>query len=342
MFIIFQAQLKIKAMDLNLFNMLKSVSETEKRLSWQTESYNISSMELKYPNNVISVAPPTGNAPPPLPGETRVTKLHYAVYTARLRAINGARTGSATGCSIVVYEGVYIDTFRDFSMVGQCTSKLSLEIVGIKNVRLVYVMLDALIAFGTVNLTLKNILIFDRRIKRQFAMIHIADSAHAEFIRVRIHANQAIAVSVYNKSKLSLVNSAITECQRAVRSADSVVHLRDCTINQSVSEANVLINLINSSFEAENCKFEDKNMNCVNCCIFFHKTKGTVRNCEFIGAFTEDQEEKPQKIALSVENGSSVFLQTSSIKDFSVAMQIKDYRRQLRLFQLLRDFHFLV
>ena len=156
MFFIFQTQFKIKEMDLNLFKMLKSVSEAEKRLGWQTQSYDISSLELKYPKNVITVASPTGNAPPPLPGETRVTKLHDAIYTAQLRAINGASTGSATGCSIVVHEGVYVDTFSLVPTTDQYTSSLSLEIIGIKNVRLVFVMLDAIVAFAPVSLTLKN------------------------------------------------------------------------------------------------------------------------------------------------------------------------------------------
>ena len=152
-------------MDLELFKMLQSISDAEKRLGrdMRTESYDASTLELKYPHNVITVASPTGNAPPPLPGETRVAKLYDAIYTAQLRAVNAAKNnGTAKSCSIVVHEGIYIDTFDQIPLEDvPCPEDFSLEIVGIKNFRLVIHKLYGLIA-DTMHLTLKNILIFDQ------------------------------------------------------------------------------------------------------------------------------------------------------------------------------------
>ena len=94
-------------MDLSLFNSLKSVAETAKKAGvYPTEAYDVATLELKYPLNIISVAPPTATAPPLRPGETRVAKLTDAVYAAIRRAQLGGPKGRV-GCSIVVHEGVY-------------------------------------------------------------------------------------------------------------------------------------------------------------------------------------------------------------------------------------------
>ena len=90
-------------MDLETFNLLKSVAATEKEYNVRSECFDVSTLDLKFPKNVITVAPPISNAPPPLPGEIRCTKLSTAVCTARLRAENGGPMKK--GCSIVVHEG---------------------------------------------------------------------------------------------------------------------------------------------------------------------------------------------------------------------------------------------
>ena len=109
-------RIRIKStMDLNLVTLLKSVAAAEKNLDFRTQTYEVGSLELKHPRNVITVAPPFGNnnnnAPPCRSGETRATKLSFAVRAALLRALNGGPNGRA-GCSIVVHEGVYIDAWE--------------------------------------------------------------------------------------------------------------------------------------------------------------------------------------------------------------------------------------
>ena len=96
-------------MDSSLFHALKSAAEAAKEAAvYPTEAYDVATLELKYPHDVISVAPPTAKAPPLRPGETRATKLTDAVYAAIRRAQLGGPKGRV-GCSIIVHEGVYVD-----------------------------------------------------------------------------------------------------------------------------------------------------------------------------------------------------------------------------------------
>ena len=209
------------------------------------------------------MAPPSGNAPPAAPGETRVTKLHDAVRTAQLRGLNavrnGARTGAVVGCSIVVYEGVYIDPFRQIPMAGEGPTSFSLEFVGIKHVRLVFEKLDGFIANGPVSLTIKNIFVFDRRLDRRVSLMDIKEGANAEFIRIKIDAPRledcTSAIMVFSGAKLTLVQSAIHEARRAINSDDSTLHLEDSAISSTQPDA--LVSLSNSSFEAKKTSFSN-------------------------------------------------------------------------------------
>ena len=101
------------------------------------QNYDVAALELKHPQNVISVASLVGKAPPPLPDETRVTTLTDAMYTALCRARNGGTNGRM-GCSIVVHEGVYVDPFDDKTLAENFPKEFSLEIVGVENVRLIF------------------------------------------------------------------------------------------------------------------------------------------------------------------------------------------------------------
>ena len=146
-------------MDSKFFNTLKSIAAVEKSHGFLTVTYDVTTLELKYPLNVISVAPPVGQAPPPLLGETRVTRLTDAVFTAFRRARNGGANGRI-GCSVVVHEGVYVD---GFDKAWKFPADFSLEIVGVENVRLILETLDS-IQMESLNMTLRNALIFDCRL----------------------------------------------------------------------------------------------------------------------------------------------------------------------------------
>ena len=122
--------------DLNLFNLVKSVAAVAKKGKvFPTKAYDPTTLELKYPQNIISVAPPTAKASPILPGETRVTSLSNAVYAALLRARLGGVNGRA-GCSIVVHEGIYFGALEKIPHV-EVPDDFTLEIVGVKDVVLI-------------------------------------------------------------------------------------------------------------------------------------------------------------------------------------------------------------
>ena len=116
-------------MDLNFYSLLRSVATAEKKHDLRTEIfYDVATLEVKHPHNVITVVPPAAKAPPPLPGETRVSKLSDAVRTAVLRAANGGANGRS-GCSIIIHEGIYVDAFE--THFEPPTEDFSLEILGV-------------------------------------------------------------------------------------------------------------------------------------------------------------------------------------------------------------------
>ena len=115
----------------------------------RSDSDDIPVVELKYPQNVITVASPTGKAPPPSPGERRFTKLSEAINTASDMAINGI----TNSCSIVVHEGSYIDAFAMMKQPIDCG--VEHEIIGL--------ILERSLGIGIFesDFTLKNIHIYD-------------------------------------------------------------------------------------------------------------------------------------------------------------------------------------
>ena len=66
-------------MNLKIFKMLRLIAAAEKDYGFETDSYNVTTLELKHPKNVISVASPVGKAPPTLPGETQHFKLEISI-----------------------------------------------------------------------------------------------------------------------------------------------------------------------------------------------------------------------------------------------------------------------
>ena len=71
-----------------------------------SRSSNTVSVVLKHPDNVITVASATGKAPPRQIGERRVACLTHAVSV--LLDLVESKPG-LTGCSIVLYPGMYIN-----------------------------------------------------------------------------------------------------------------------------------------------------------------------------------------------------------------------------------------
>ena len=294
-------------MDWKFLDTLKSIAAAEKAHNFQTESYDVAAFELKFPKNVITVAPAVGKAPTPLPGETRVTKLSDAIYTAFRRARNGGANGRI-GCSIVLHEGIYVDaleTARKFP------KGFSMEIVGVKNVRLIY---ETLIQFHIKSLTLilSNVFIFDCRLNRHYSTISLTEGACVQFMHVNVHSPRADAMWVVS-SKLTLVRTAITECNVAICSDKSDLRLTDCVID-NLSSTCVSLGIFDSKLEAKkvlcSSRFEGS--------VAFARSKGTIEDSQFRA--TRD------RLASCVEitRGSHLFVRTSTFTDFPMPFYCSD------------------
>ena len=257
-------------MDANFFATLKLIAAAEKRHNFRTRSYDVAALALKHPQNVISVAPALSKAPPPrLPGETRVTKLSDAIHAAVRRAREGGVKGRS-GCSILVHEGVYIDPL---SAVGNFPKEFSLEIVGVKNVRLIFETLDCFPI--SMNLTLRNVSVFDRRLHRFYPAIIVERGGCFELIRANVHTPKVIAISL-KESKLMLVRTTVTDCCTAVCSGKSDLRLTECVID-SCSPI-----WPSFSFKDSNCLA--RNIRCSSSiaqCADFARSKVTMEDCQF-------------------------------------------------------------
>ena len=306
----FQTQFRNFEMDKNFFTSLQSIAAVSKRENLRTQSYDVGTLELKFPRNIISVAPPTAKAAPLLPGETIVSKLSIAVYTAFMRALNGGPNGRV-GCSILVHEGVYVNALG--WKMPRLPEGFSLEIVGLNGVHLV--LEDGRQFAVFVNMTLKNCFIFDRRRDRQLAAISITDGALVDFIRVKIHSPRALAIHLA-KSTLSLVGSAIVDCGSAVLSFESVLRVTDTVICTTTDFESLLL-LKKTKFEAKNSSFKTSG----RICIFFSKSRGIMEYCNFIGPSELPCTYTDRDDCLRLCAGSKVVLLSSNFSNFvSVAI----------------------
>ena len=304
-------------MDLNLYNLLKSMAATAKN-DFRTQTYDAATLELQYPQNRITVAPSSRHSPPLLPGETRVTKLSHAIGTALLRARNGGANGRL-GCSIVVHEGVYIDAIGMIPVI-EVPKSFSLEIVGVKDVRLVAEKIESIRVVG-LNLTLRNILIFDRRFRFNLKnpFINITGYARVEFSRVKIDSPRSIAIGML-KSTLALVGSSVVECHSALVSMESVLRCSNSVLRSSTDAVTHLVCLEKTKFEAKRTSFTSDRANCV----FFSNSRGNIEDCEFdapcISQYCTPEFLDNKNICLQLCAGSSVILRTSKISNFNYAV----------------------
>ena len=190
-------------MNLEFVKMLQRMAEVEREPHFRPKKYVVVDKEdrrvdqgevplvLKNPDNVVVVASPTGKAPPPGVGETRVTQLSKAIMTANALSLSGRR-----GCSIVVHEGLYIDSFNCFGKDGMAAlgwpKDFCLEIVGIEEVRILNteksVGKSSFLAYGGIQLTIKNLLVYDWG-KGALATIGCFKASRCALTDVRVNGN---------------------------------------------------------------------------------------------------------------------------------------------------------
>ena len=106
-----------------------------------------------------------------------------------------------------------------------------LEIVGVKEVRLIIEREERMDLFA--NVTLRNVLIFDRRLKLGYDAVYIRRGAVVEFNQVKIHSPRALAINL-GKSTLSLLDSAVVEPPVAIISNESDLRMTNSVIISSL------------------------------------------------------------------------------------------------------------
>ena len=257
----------------------------------------------------------------------RARSVHSSLVGAILTAEvlwRGERESGLKGVSIIVREGTYTDDFNlqpgeyaeeyaeEFAgaeiLEDDDPTDFAYEVVGVKDVRLVVKNHDHL-HIGYVGVTLKNLDIIDCRSVRTSPTVTVRRGADAEFIGVRILAPQARALGVYEKARLSLVQCEIVDCLDVVLCDNSEMVFTDCKINRNLKFLDSVLKATNTSFS--------------NARIIFNKTRVTLVDCKISGNFQPEEHVLGQSFlsdGLEIFNGSSVFLQRSSLSHYSNAV----------------------
>ena len=251
-------------------NLLRRTAEFEKEANFKSETYDIPNFKLLYPENVITVVSPTSRPPPPSPNEVRLGKISDALQTALYRCLSGGWTR----CSIVVYEGVYVDGLTDVPpkwIYPYVPHEFSVEIVGVKDVRLVLFSREMFVV--GLNLTLRNVLIYDCRLNLQERTI-LCHKANVDFHDVKIHAADRSAYITQEGANLSLNRCVIHAGWRGIWSTNCGVKLRQTTFSDSTGCA---IMMRMTKFEAAETKF----LRCKELAAIFANSEGFFEDCVF-------------------------------------------------------------
>ena len=281
---------------------------------------------VKYPDNVIVVASPTGRAPPPAEGETRVHTILAAVQLAARRCEQGGyRHSRCKGVSIVVHEGIYIDPTRTptefengyvFGVVFPNT-KFKVELVGVNNVRIIN--LRDGIFVNRMHLTVKNVSVYHRRLTCP-AAFH-AVSGQLTLVAVRINAMKVVGVFLGLASQACLFDCALagglTSC---IIGDHSVMRFYGCRITDMSQTCSILMK---STFTAVDT--------------IFLRARGVANNsgighflrCEIRGEWNEDESLNNERMediamAMTVTNGARVTVTDTRISNFRIPIELAD------------------
>ena len=208
-------------MNLGLLRALQSMAEIEKNPYFRPKKYVIVDKEdlradpssdaipvvLKHPDNVIVVASPTGNAPPPAVGERRVSQLSEAIEMAMVMASIGKQ-----GCSIVVHAGLYIDPSCAMVRMPNWSEDFSVEIVGLEEVRVLNTSTTMglkIFGFGRMSFALRNLIIYGLREPSQHA-IFVSD-CRMSLKDIKIHGATGFPLLCSHSSELEASDCVFSE-----------------------------------------------------------------------------------------------------------------------------------
>jgi len=298
-------------MNAPFLRLLHSLAWTEKEPSYKPARYDIPKLSFE---TVLTVVNPTGRHPEPSPGECRMSSITAAIeHCAELR-----RSTHVNSFSILVHEGLYVDAIPSFfkSFRGQ----FSLEIVGVGDVRLVFLSDEPMIHISGSgrNIILKNVRIYNRKYTRKFTSFQVWDGAKAKLVNVGFNCPSANGVQMRGAGSLVEAESCtFYHCLRGfcIEIGGKLI-LKDTVVREVPKE---MIHCLRSgsSLEAVNCRFLRVTQVCID-----QKSQGRFDSCEFVGRW-DPARNHPDMAgasfsdqAIDVNNGSTLSLTKCSFASY--------------------------
>ena len=303
---------------------------------------------VKHPDNVIVVATPTGKAPPPVKGETRVNTIGAALQLAGRRFAREGRKG----CSIVIHEGIYIDPIGPMAfsllerfkyldlasfMPNPCAfgfpfpfQGFSLEMIGVNNVR--FISRRGPLTVSKIDFTMKNIAIYARGEAKAAVPFHGGGDVKSGFSvdggklfmdDVRINAPNIPGILV--KDSVSTLNDCtLTGSSLAFMIVEkSYSQFQRCRISD-VSFSNSVSD--DSTIKAVDCTFTDYK------CVSFEHGQGEFNRCEFSGAWDwEADADDNSSMGFNITHGSDVTITECKITRFFTGIMALDLNTRVNV-----------
>jgi len=292
----------------SFLRLLGSIAHVEKDPRFKSENYEFKSgedaLKLTYPNFIMSVSSPTGKQPSPFfatqrNGDPRYPGTIRGITVMRndnlpfgelfMRA--NASEGKLDRFTVLVHEGTYF--MNHWLIFGDHQPKrLHIDIVGTKNVRWVFGgevedmwHHNDLYIRGDVEVTIRNIMIYQRRPVPAVALIKTGDGAVVNLIDVKIHAPEGTCLGPYS-STINLEKCFLTRSWTPFNLAcNADVFFDKCQLNKILTRGKVLdsklvmkntlfdylegpaFSLRISEAHLENCTLEGNE----NYCFFFNR-----------------------------------------------------------------------
>jgi len=242
-----------------LIRLLRSMNHIEKDPNFESATIKFKTrndcMKLAHPHAIMSVASPTGKAPSPFfaanangwfeypggksPPEARGVWRENSLTEGEIIMRTLASEGKFNKYTVLVHEGTYF--INDWYIhSGYQSKRLSIEIVGTKNVRIVfggklkdiYSHHDLLI-HGDIDITFKNIKIYQRKPVSGVPVIRVSGGAVVKFVDVKIHAPEGTCLSTGSndgQGQISLDRCFLTHSWECFKLDSGSISFNNCRL----------------------------------------------------------------------------------------------------------------
>jgi len=307
-------------LDNGFVRLLQSMSFVERNPYFCSSTCDKS--RISYPENLVVVVSPASEAPPPAEGEVRVTKISEAIMHCAFRAIDG----DGTKFSILVHEGVYFNP--NISIPPTCVPEyqipkdFTIEIIGTKNVRLVFLGdLEPPLFHVGVSVTVRNVLLYNRNFRTGEGTIGAVERAQGSLIDVKVNSPASPAFTSSHRGTRVRLDRCVAERSfyGLFAHKEGEMIAENCRINE---------------YTAYSIKFQHENthMTVTKSVIMRSKpmyvmlgAKGVVTNCFFFGV--GDEESK----AVAITSGGILGLSDCSFENFQMAIHLEDIGSKLKM-----------